>query len=90
MDYLIAGKLPRRQLALAAALLLLGGAVLVNIAPQNPYMVGSIKIWQLHHFLSFNGTTRIVSSVWPFAAALYLAWLWGRYTGFAGRLAGPR
>jgi hypothetical protein len=60
-----------------AAVLLLAGAVLVNVAPENPYILASIQIWSRGHFLSFNGTTRLVSMVWPFLAAGYLVW-WGR------------
>ena len=55
-------------------MLLLAGAVLVNIAPENPYIAQSFMIWQAGHFLSFNGTTRLVSSLWPFIAAAYLSW----------------
>ena len=36
------------------AVLLLSGAVLVNIAPENPYIAKSVMIWQVGHFLSFN------------------------------------
>jgi VanZ family protein len=60
-----------------AAVLLLAGAVLVNVAPENPYILASIQVWSRGHFLSFNGTTRLVSMVWPFLAAGYLVW-WGR------------
>jgi hypothetical protein len=31
-------------------------------------------VWHVGHFLSFNGTTRLVSSLWPFIAAAYLSW----------------
>ena len=63
---------------LVAAVLLLAGAALVNVAPQNPYILASIQVWSRGHFLSFNGTTRLVSTVWPFLAAGYLVW-WGRH-----------
>jgi VanZ family protein len=69
--------LPRTLLPAVAAALLLGGAALVNVAPANPYIVASIPTWTRGHFLSFNGTTHLVSSLWPFLAAGYLIW-WGR------------
>jgi len=46
--------------------------VLVNLAPPNPYLSASLKVWQQGHFLNFNGLTRVVSALWPFAA---LGWL---------------
>lgn len=70
---LLAGLSRMRQAAMAAVLILLGAA-LVNIAPQNPYIVRSAMIFAMGHFLSFNGTTRLVSGLWPFAAAAYLCW----------------
>lgn len=72
--YLTLGWLPRRSLALGGALLLLFGAALLNMAPQNPYLLASIQTWARAHFFSFIGTTRLVSSLWPFVAAGYLAW----------------
>ena len=72
--YVVLIHLSRPRLAPAAALVLLSGAMLVNIAPENPYITRSVVIWQAGHFLSFNGTTRMVSSLWPFIAAAYLSW----------------
>jgi len=66
--------LPRSRMAPAAALVLLAGALLVNAAPENPYIARSVMVWQVGHFLSFNGITRLVSSLWPFVAAAYLSW----------------
>jgi VanZ family protein len=75
--YLAVAWLPRMFLPATAAALLLGGAGLVNVAPANPYLLASIQTWSRGHFLSFNGTTRLVSSIWPFLAAGYLL-CWGR------------
>lgn len=75
--YLGLMRLPGHLLPMTAAALLLSGAALVNVAPENPYILASIQTWSRGHFLSFNGTTRLVSSVWPFLAAGYLVW-WGR------------
>jgi hypothetical protein len=61
-----------------AALLLMAATVLVNLAPPNPYLAASLKVWQQGHFLNFNGLTRLVSALWPFAALGYLMYLAGR------------
>jgi hypothetical protein len=64
------------------------GAVLVNIAPENPYIAKSVMVWQVGHFLSFNGTTRLASSLWPFIALAYLCWFgwlqWARRVAQSG------
>jgi VanZ family protein len=67
--------LPRRGMLLASALLLAGGAVLVSMAPENPYIEAAVQTWQHGHFLSFSGLTRLVSTLWPGAACAYLLWL---------------
>jgi len=55
-----------------AALALLLVTVMVNIAPENPYLANTLESWNPGHFLNFNGLTRLVSSLWPFLA---LPWL---------------
>jgi hypothetical protein len=55
-----------------AAVLLAAAAVLVNHAPANPYLAEILKLWQQGHFLNFNGLTRLVATLWPFAAVAYL------------------
>lgn len=62
---------PAFRRALAAVALLLA-TVLVNLAPQNPYLAEAALVWQQGHFLNFNGLTRLLSMLWPFLA---LAWL---------------
>lgn len=62
---------PGLRLAMAAVALMLA-TVLVNLMPDNPYHVDSLRIWQQGHFLNFNGLTRLVSALWPFLA---LPWL---------------
>jgi VanZ family protein len=75
---LAAVALPRvAQLALAA-MLIMAATVLVNLAPPNPYLSASLKVWQHGHFLNFNGLTRLVSALWPFAAMGYLMFLAAR------------
>jgi VanZ family protein len=69
--------LPRGLRMMLAALLIMAATVLVNLAPPNPYLTASLKVWQQGHFLNFNGLTRLVSALWPFAALGYLMYLAG-------------
>src|ERR1041384_3313179 len=73
--------LPRGLRMMFAALLLMAATVLVNLAPANPYLAASLKVWQQGHFLNFNGLTRLVSALWPFAALGYLMYLAGSRQG---------
>ena len=57
---------------LLAALALMVAAVVVNVAPANPYSLAALAVWQQGHFLNFNGLTRLVSIVWPFLALAFL------------------
>lgn len=61
----------RLQQALAA-LALLFATVLVNLAPENPYLANTWQTWNPGQFLNFHGLTRLVASLWPFLA---LPWL---------------
>lgn len=61
---------PLAQRMLAASALLLATAM-VNLAPENPYLTATLALWQQGHFLNFNGLTKLVSSLWPFAALPY-------------------
>jgi VanZ family protein len=70
--------LPRTMRLALAAVLLMAGTVLVNVAPPNPYLADSLKVWQQGHFLNFNGLTRLVSALWPFFALGYLIYLAAR------------
>lgn len=56
----------------AGAMALLAATVLVNLAPNNPYLVHSLQVWTPGHFFHFHGATSLVASAWPFLA---LAWL---------------
>ena len=67
--------LPRTARLALAAVLLMAATVLVNLTPPNPYLADSLKVWQQGHFLNFNGLTRLVSALWPFAALGYLMFL---------------
>ena len=70
--------LPRTMRLIVAAVLLMAATVLVNLAPPNPYLADSLKVWQQGHFLNFNGLTRVVSALWPFIALGYLIYLASR------------
>ena len=67
--------LPRAARLAIAAVLLMAATVLVNLTPPNPYLADTLKVWQQGHFLNFNGLTRLVSALWPFAALGYLMFL---------------
>ena len=69
---LLAVSLPRVARLALAAVLLMAATVLVNIAPPNPYVTATLAVWRQGHFLNFNGLTRVVSALWPFAAMGYL------------------
>jgi VanZ family protein len=70
--------LPRVARLVLAPMLIMAATVLVNLAPPNPYLIASLKVWQQGHFLNFNGLTRLVSALWPFAALGYLMYLASR------------
>jgi len=70
--------LPRVLRLAAAAVLLMVATVLVNLAPPNPYLAATLKLWQQGPFLNFNGLTRVVSSLWAYVALGYLMFLAAR------------
>ena len=80
---LAAAALPRAARLALAAVLLMAATVLVNLAPPNPYLAATLKVWEQGHFLNFNGLTRLLSSAWPFAALGYLMALAARRGGNA-------
>lgn len=69
---IVLAALPRAGRLAFAGLALMTATVLVNIAPENPYLAASLSVWRQGHFLNFNGLTRLVSWIWPFAALGYL------------------
>jgi VanZ family protein len=70
--------LPRVARLALAAVLIMAATVLVNLAPPNAYLAATLKLWQQGHFLNFNGLTRLVSTLWAFAALGYLIFLAAR------------
>jgi hypothetical protein len=75
---LVALALPRTARLVLAAVLVMVATVLVNLAPPNPYLTATLKVWHQGHFLNFNGLTRLVGTLWPFAALGYLIFLASR------------
>ena len=74
---IIASALPRAGRLALSALALMAATVLVNLAPENPYLAATLAVWRQGHFLNFNGLTRIVSALWPFCALVVLMLLAG-------------
>ena len=48
------------------------GAMLVNLAPPNPYSAAALAVWRQGHFLNFNGLTRWIATLWPFLTLPFL------------------
>jgi hypothetical protein len=72
---LIAAGLRRTVQFALSGLTLLAATALVNLAPANPYMTATLSLWQQGQYFNFNGATRIVSAIWPFAAMFYVVLL---------------
>lgn len=68
----VAIALPATPRLMLAALALMAGTVLVNLAPPNPYSMAALATWRQGHFLNFNGLTRLVSTLWPFLTLPFL------------------
>ena len=67
--------LPRTAQLPLIGIALLAATAIVNLAPPNPYNTATFSLWQQGQYLNFNGLTRLVATVWPFAAMLYLVLL---------------
>ncbi len=70
--WLIARTLPAALQKALAAVALLFATVLVNLAPDNPYLVNTWQTWSAGQFLNFHGLTKLAATLWPFLA---LPWL---------------
>ncbi|MDR2187489.1 MAG: VanZ family protein [Azonexus sp.] len=64
--------LPARLRLMLTVLALLAGALLVNLAPANPYSLAALATWRQGHFLNFNGLTRLAATLWPLLALPFL------------------
>ena len=72
---LITVGLPRSAQLALGGLALLAATAIVNLAPANPYSSAMFSLWQQGRFLNFNGLTRLISILWPFAAMFYMVLL---------------
>lgn len=62
-----------QRLAAGLGLMALAGlAVLVNLAPSDPYFAQSLKAWEQGRFIRLHGVTQWVGWLWPYMA---MAWL---------------
>lgn len=77
---LIAVNVPPRLQQLVAAASLIAATALINIAPDNPYVLEAQANWHAGQFLNFNGLTRLVALLWPYSALTYLLALSTRST----------
>lgn len=64
--------LPATLRLMLAAIALMAGTVLVNLAPPNPYSMAALATWRQGHFLNFNGLTRLLATLWPFLTLPFL------------------
>lgn len=69
----VVSRLPRWSQHSLASLTLLVSTVLVNLAPDNPYVDASVRTIQEGHFLNFYGLTQLSAALWPFFALAYLS-----------------
>jgi VanZ family protein len=58
-----------------SAICFAGGFILVNLAPENPYLDAALQILQRGQFLHFNSMTGLLSSWWPLLVFAYLVFL---------------
>lgn len=65
--------LPRLQQHALAGVALLAATVLINLLPQNPYLLIGQHLLRSGNFLNFHGVTHVVATVWPFLALAYLS-----------------
>ncbi|MEC5385556.1 VanZ family protein [Uliginosibacterium sp. H3] len=70
---IVAWRLPGWLQHSLACLAILLCTVLVNIAPENPFELASMRLIHESHFLNFHGLTRLADFLWPFLALIYLS-----------------
>ena len=64
--------LPRPMRMALVAITVTFAAVVVNLAPPNPYYLATVQELNPGRFLNFNGLTQLVSAAWPLLALLYV------------------
>ena len=72
-----AAGLPRAGQVSLCALGLMAATVLVNVAPENPYLANSLATWRQGYYEHFIAVTRLISGAWPFMALAYVVSLAG-------------
>jgi VanZ family protein len=55
-----------------STLCLMLGAIVVNLAPENPYLVAALKVWRHGHYATFEKMMQLLSATWTFLALVYL------------------
>lgn len=75
--WLLASALPPTVQRALAALALLAATVLVNLAPENPYLENTLQIWNPGQFLNFHGATHLAAMLWPWIALPWLVFTQG-------------
>jgi len=61
-----------RRLCHAVMLLCLGVSLtLLNRAPDSPYFVQSLEVWEQGRFIRFHGLSQWLGWLWPYAALLF-------------------
>ena len=85
---ILVATLPEWLQRVVAGFALLAATALVNLVPENPYAELALNAWHAGQFLNFNGLTRVVSVIWPFAALAYLMTLSTSQPNRSGRLSG--
>lgn len=75
--WLLASALPPAVQRALAALALLAATVLVNLAPENPYLESTLQAWNPGQFLNFHGATHLAAMLWPWVALPWLAFTQG-------------
>ena len=75
MLWLLLARRPPVSSARAAGVCIAGGFLLVNIAPENPYLAAALQVFQGGQFLRFNAMTELLSSLWPLMVFGYLLFL---------------
>lgn len=65
--------LPRVLQHALAGMTLLASTALVNVMPDNPYLLYNQRLTSFSNFLNFHGLTELTDSLWPFVALAYLS-----------------
>lgn len=75
---LLALPLPRRTCAVLMLLALAFALGLLNRAPDSPYFMQSLEVWQQGRYPHFHGLSQWLGWLWPHLAMVYGVWLVSR------------